>query len=64
MNRAKGSPSLGDLNTIAARGVVLEAANLHLPLAEIHAVMAQAFTALGQADSARAHSAWQRASRQ
>jgi DNA-binding SARP family transcriptional activator len=47
----------------AARGVVLEGANLHLTLAEIHAVMAQAFTALGQADSARAHSTWARPSR-
>jgi DNA-binding SARP family transcriptional activator len=44
----------------AARGVVLEGANLHLTLAEVHALMAQAFTALGQADSARVHSAWMR----
>jgi DNA-binding SARP family transcriptional activator len=42
----------------AARGVVLEGANLHLTLAEVHALMAQAFTALGAADSARVHAAW------
>ena len=47
----------------AARGVVLEGANLHLTLAEIHALLAQAYTALGQADSARAHSNWARGSR-
>ena len=42
----------------AARGVVLEGANLHLTLGEIHALLAEAYTALGQADSARAHAAW------
>ena len=46
----------------ATRGVVLEGANLHLTLAEIHALMARAFTAAGEADSARAHTAWVRAS--
>ena len=47
----------------AARGVVLEGANLHLTLGEIHAVLAQAYTALGNADSARAHATWARPSR-
>ena len=42
----------------AARGVVLEGANLHLTLSDVHALMAQAFAAAGEADSARVHAAW------
>ena len=44
----------------AARGVVLEGANLHLTLSDVHALMAQAFTAAGEPDSARVHAAWLR----
>ena len=42
----------------AARGVVLEGANLHLTLSDVHTLMAQAFTAAGEPDSARVHAAW------
>ena len=42
----------------AARGVVLESANVHLTLADVHALMARAFAAAGQPDSARVHGAW------
>jgi tetratricopeptide (TPR) repeat protein len=46
----------------AARGVVLESANVHLTLADVHALLAQAFATAGQADSARVHGRWAHAS--
>jgi DNA-binding SARP family transcriptional activator len=46
----------------AARGVVLEGANINLPLSEVHALMAQAFTAAREPDSARVHGTWMRPS--
>jgi len=46
----------------AARGVVLEGANINLLLSEVHALMAQAFTAAREPDSARVHGAWMRPS--
>ena len=44
----------------SARGIVLEAANFHLTLADVHGLLAQAFAAAGESDSARVHNAWGR----